>query len=622
MDGLALAMGHHQRGELAAAEAGYRDALRTDPRHPDALHLLGVVTAQRGDFATGAEWIRRALEAQPGTAVFAQNLAGVLVNLSGAQRQQSDYTGAGRSLREALQLVPDFWPARLNLGNLLAQCGHRDEAETHLRVARHLQPDRADVAHALGMLLHAVGQVTEAEPLLRHALNDPTLRQAARHALGNCLKDQGRIDEALVYYEEALRDQPDWTALESDRLNTLLYSATHTPEFVADEHRRWGERISRAAATERDAFRPEPWKGHRKLRIGYGSPDFRKHAVAFFFEPLLENQDRSQVEIFCYAYSRQRDAVTTRLQSHGDTWRCLDGLSDSDAAALIRRDQLDVFIDLAGHTASNRLPMLARRVAPAQATMLGYTHTTGLPEIDFRLTDAASDPPGAERFHVETLLRLPRPVWCYRPLEESPPVGPAPCVETGHLTFGCFNRWEKIGAPTRALWREILRRCPGSHLLLKTKVFADHAFAARVLEEFARDGIAPERIEFADNNQSTQEHLRHFQRVDIALDPHPFGGGTTTMESLWMGVPVISWIDDAAPSRLSASYLDALGLHGDCLASSPQEYIEKACALANRTDALIALRRDLRARIESSPLCDGPGYARAIEAACREMAQR
>lgn len=621
MDLLAQAMERHQRGDLSQAEIAYRELLLLQPQHPDALHLLGVARAQQGDLARGAELIRQALVAQPGTPVFQQNLAGVLVNLATGQRQAGDFTAAAHSLREAIAYSPDHWQAHTNLGNLLTECGRLEEAERCLRQAWQLMPERAEIAYSLGALLLKCGRVTESEILLRRAVRAPELHLATLCNLGQCLKDQGRIREALDCYEEALRLQPDWPEVVGNRLHTLTYSTAHSAEDVVEAHREWGQRLSARTASKRQSFIPGKWDGVRKLRVGYLSADFRNHAMMFFVETLLEHHDRSRVEIFCYACTRQTDAVTERLRSYGDTWRCLDGLTDEVAAELIRRDGLDVLVDLAGHTAGNRLPMLALRVAPVQATCMGYTHTTGLPEMDCRLTDVMADPPGMERFNTETLVRLPRSIWCYRPLENSPPVAPLPARQCGYITFGSFNRWEKWNEQTLERWAEILRRCPGSHLRLKAAPFADTVFARALLQQWKRRGIDPQRIELVSARQPTALHLQEFNRVDISLDTHPFSGCTTTMESLWMGVPVVTLAGDNAMSRMSVSFLYALGLETECVAATEDAYIEKACALANRLAWLEMLRDSLRARIEQSPLRDSAGYVRTMEAVLCRLAK-
>lgn len=619
MDWLAQAMGHHQRGELTQAESLYREGLRNVPPPPDALHLLGVLLAQRGDGMAGAALIRQALAAQPGTAIYAQNLAGILVNLSGLQRQQADYAGAAQSLREAIQLVPDHWQARVNLGNLLTECGRLDEAETHLRAARQLEPERADVAYSLGTLLLRRGLVTESESLLRQALPDPSLTNATLCNLAQCLKDQGRVDEALALYDEALQRQPEWPEVESNRLNLMTYSAALSAESVVTAHREWGEAISRRTISERLPFSKRSWDGQRKLRIGYGSPDFRRHAVSCLFEPLLQAHDRTRFEIFCYAYTRQSDDVTARLKAHGDSWRCLDGLSDREAAELIRRDELDLFVDLAGHTAGNRMRLLALRPAPVLATYLGYSHTTGLPEIDYRLTDFAAEPAGREPLHSEKLVRLPRSLLCYQPPDDAPEVSPLTARRNGHLTFGSLNRLDKVNEPTLARWGAVLQRCPSSHLLLKATPFADPTFRAHFLTRLAQHGIAAERVEFAENNQPVAVHLRQFHRVDLSLDTHPFSGSTTTMESLWMGVPVVTLTGANSMSRMSASFLHAVGLENECIAATEAEFVEKACALATDLDRLETLRQSLRPRIEASDLRNPESFARAMEAAYQTM---
>lgn len=620
MDLLALAIGHHQQGEFEKAEALYRKLLGTHPEQADALHLLGVVTAQRGDLAGGAQWMRQALVAKPGTVTFLQNLAGTLVNLAGEQRVRHDYTAAGRALREAITCVPSYWPAHTNLGNLLAECGHHEEAELHLREAWRLQPNAAAVAYGLGSLLTQRGQVTEAERLLRHAIAEPSLAPMAHCNLGQCLKDQGRIGEALMEFREALRLKPDWPEVEGNILYTLTYSPEHSAEEIFAAHREWGEALMRRIPAQLPVKSSPTEK--RKIRIGYLSQDFRLHAVMFFFEALFERHDRSRFEIFCYACTRQRDAVTDRLEALGDNWRCLDGLDDEGAAERIRRDQLDILIDLAGHSAGSRLQVLARKPAPVQVTYLGYPHSTGLPTIDYRITDAVADPPGrAEALNTEKVVHLPRCNWCYRPPDYAPPVAPAPETRRGYVTFGCFNQWAKVNDRTIDSWIEILRRTETTHLLLKSKLVADAPFTEALRKRFSSAGIDTARLELTGVKKTLREHLQSYDDVDIALDTFPYNGTTTTAEALWMGVPVVTWMGGWHVARVSASLLKSVGLE-KLVGQTPDDYIRIAIELAEDRERLANLRQNLRQRMTNSELCDRAGFTHEMEATYEKMVFR
>jgi predicted O-linked N-acetylglucosamine transferase (SPINDLY family) len=344
--------------------------------------------------------------------------------------------------------------------------------------------------------------------------------------------------------------------------------------------------------------------------------------VSYFFEPVLAAHDAAAFEVFCYSDAPVADAVTQRLRAQAGQWRDIAGLSDERVAALIRADRIDLLVDLAGHTARNRLLVFARRPAPVQATWLGYPNTTGLAAIDFRVTDAVSDPPGqTEAWHTEELVRLAGPFSCYAPPAESPPVSPLPALAAGHVTFGCLNNLAKLTPPTVALWAQLLGAVAGSRLLLKASGLADAETAARLRQEFAGQGIDPARLDLRGAGQSVARHLGVYHQVDVALDPFPYNGTTTTCEALWMGVPVVTLAGDAHVSRVGASLLTHLDLTA-CIAESPAAYVDRARGLAGDLARLAVLRAGLRERLRASPLCDGPGFTRQLEDAFRAMWRR
>jgi len=341
--------------------------------------------------------------------------------------------------------------------------------------------------------------------------------------------------------------------------------------------------------------------------------------VGFFLESLLAAHDHSTVEVFCYSDVVREDPATQRLRQHTPHWRAIAGKPDEAVADLIRADRIDVLVDLAGHTARNRLTVFARKPAPVQVTYLGYCDTTGLAAMDYRLTDALADPPGAtEHLHSERLVRLPDTAWCFCPPEDSPPAGIPPMVHSGHVTFACFNVRSKITDETLATWSGLLARVPRSRLLLKDLSYREASVQQRVRAVFENAGIAPERVEFATRVPTRAEHLRHYERVDIALDTFPYNGTTTTCESLWMGVPVISLAGHTHASRVGVSLLTNAGLPG-FIAANPDEYIRLAAQLTTDASQLAAIRTSIRDRMAASPLTDAPRFAQAVEQAFREM---
>jgi protein O-GlcNAc transferase len=359
-----------------------------------------------------------------------------------------------------------------------------------------------------------------------------------------------------------------------------------------------------------------------RLRIGYVSGDFREHSVAYFVEPLLRGHDRTAVEVFCYADHRLDDAVTERLRGYADQWRPIAGMADDTVGELIRRDAIDVLVDLGGHSAENRLGVFARRAAPVQATWLGYPNTTGLAEIDYRLTDAVADPLGAaDAWHAEKLVRVPGCFLCYGMPDVLPDVGALPAEANGFVTFGSFNNLAKVSERTMRLWGRVLDAVPGSRLLLKYRSLADAGTRSVVAEMMTRCGINPGRVEMAGHAASREDHLRMYGRVDVALDTTPYCGTTTTCEALAMGVPVVTLAGDAHVSRVGASLMHAMGLW-EMVAKSGEEYVGIAVTLAGDLERMKATRIGLRERMRASALCDQGGFSKVMETALREMVER
>ena len=383
--------------------------------------------------------------------------------------------------------------------------------------------------------------------------------------------------------------------------------------MIHEEHRRWNrqhaEPLKKFIQPHTNDRNPD-----RRLRIGYVSPDLREHVVGQNLLPLLAKHDHQRVEVFAYAKVPAPDAMTERLRSHTDAWRSLVGLSDAQAADLIRQDRIDILVDLALHTANNCLLVFARKPAPVQVTYLAYAGSSGLTTMDYRLSDPYLDPPGGdESVYSEQTLRLPETYWCYQPVVDLPPQ-PPPALEKGFITFGCLNNFCKVNEPLLSLWAEILRGVPHSRLLL-------HAYEGsprqHVLEHLQREGIDPHRVSFA-GKLPVAVYFQQYHSIDIALDTFPYGGGTTTCDTLWMGVPVVSLAGKTAVGRAGLSILSNVGLP-ELVANTPEEYVHLAIRLANDLPRLKDLRSTLRQRMQASPLMDAPRFARNVEAAYRQM---
>ena len=439
----------------------------------------------------------------------------------------------------------------------------------------------------------------------------------AHNNLAMFLRDQGELVECRRHYQQALRLKPNQASVFSGYLLSLNDDPAAEPDWVASEHRRFNEIVkSRSRPLAPRSLDPE-----KRLRIAYLSPDFRTHSVAHFIAPLLEAHDRLMVEVTCYATSNAEDGMTERIRQATDRWRPVFRLSDDDLAALIQEDQIDVLIELSGHTADNRLTMLAERTAPVQMTYLGYPNTTGLASVDYRITDAVADPPGVtDAWHTEKLLRIDGGFLAYAapPFAKEIPGSDPPARKAGAITFGSFNNLAKTNDTLLQSWATILARVPHSRLLLKAHGLRNEGVRQRILRTFAAHGeIAPERVCFMGHERSAADHLQRYHEVDLALDTFPYNGTTTTCEALWMGVPVLTLQGRSHAGRVGASLLSRVALQ-EFVAQDWSDYVEKAVVWAGRQDNSGELRSKLRGRLLASPLMDAGRLARGLEAAFRE----
>ena len=597
------------QGQLDAAIAAYRQALALNPHYAEAHSNLGNALKDQGQLDAAIAAYRQALALNP-------NYAEAYGNLGVALQAQGQFAAAIAAHRQALALKPNYPEAHSNLGLALQAQGQLAAALAAFRQALALQPNFPEAHNHLGNALRAEGQLDAAIAEFRQALAlQPNFPEAYSN-LGTALQNTGQLDAALAAFRQAVALAPDDAGIHSNFILALHYHPACDAQTIAAEHRHWN---LRHAAPLKKFIQPHTndRNPERRLRIGYVSPDFRGHAVAPMVLPLLAAHDHGPWEIFCYAQVERPDAMTEKFRAVADHWRSTVGLSDERMAGLIRQDQIDILVDLAGHTAGNRLLVFARKPAPVQVNRQGYPNTTGLTAIDYRMTDAHADPPGlSDTLHSEQLLRLPRTNWIYQPPENCPALVPLPAGLP--VTFGCFNNLAKVTEPMLKVWARILAAAPGSRLLLKALGLASPDVRQRVLALFQGEGIAPERVELLGWSQSEAEHLALYQRVAIGLDPFPYHGTTTTCEALWMGVPVITWAGQTHVARVGVSLLTNLGLP-ELIAENAAEYVRIAAALAGDLPRLSALRATLRQRMAQSPLLDAPRFAREIEAAYRQM---
>jgi len=578
----------------------------------DAHQVRGLCLFRLGDAAGAVEAYRRSLAIAP-------DLAATLNGLGVALQALGDLGAASEALQAAARRRPEDSDILANLGTVLVARNEVDDGIALLRKSTQLNPTDATAFSNLGHALFLIGHLSEAVAACEAAVRLKPDYADAYSNLGTALGNQGRLTEATAAFERALALDPE----HGQSYSNLLFLGNYDPDMslaaLAELHRSFGRRQENAAVLRHEVDR----NPGRTLRVGYVSPDFRQHSVAYFAEPLLAAHDPGVVEVTCYAAVKKRDDVTERLQSRAGAWRNILGMGDAAAADCIRADRIDILVDLAGHTAGNRLGVFARKPAPVQATYIGYPNTTGLTRMDYRLTDASADPAGAAdaSLYTEELYRLPRCFLVYRPPPEAPPVAARPGAAAGHVTFGSFNALTKVNGRTVATWATILHAVSNARLVLKNSSLIDAGTQARYRDLFASHGIAAGRLDLVGYMPERGGHLALYNGIDIALDTFPYNGTTTTCEALWMGVPVVTWRGDRHAGRVGASLLAAVGLD-ELVAPSLEAYVGLARDLAGEPERLAALSRSLRERLKASQLLDARGLARALEAAYREMWQR
>jgi predicted O-linked N-acetylglucosamine transferase (SPINDLY family) len=601
---------HYQAGEFPQAERLCRQIVQADADHAEARHLLGLIAALTGRDDLAFDQLGAAIRLRPDFAD-AHNVLGIL--LAGNRRPAE----AAASFQEAIRLRPDFAEAYNNLGSLLLKHDRLDEAEAVLREALRLRPDFAEIAFNLGFVLAKQERIEEAIACNRRAVQLRPDHAEAHANLAHGLMERAHLDEAIAEYRVALRLRPDAAQVHSNLVRVLQYHPGYDPSAIAEECRRWN---AQHAEPLRGEIRPHDNNRDpdRRLRVGYVSSEFRDHADSFFTVPLLSRHDHDAFEVFGYAEVARPDALTDRLRGYADVWRDIAGLSDSQVAELLRRDGIDILVDLRLHTADNRLLVFARKPAPVQVSWLGYPGTTGLSTIDYRLTDPYLDPPGMfDAFYSEESVRLPDTFWCYDPLTDEPAVGPLPALESGAVTFGCLNAFCKVNGRTLALWARVLRAVPGSRLLMRAP---QGPARDEVLARLQREEIEAARVAFVDK-RTRPEYLRLYHRIDLCLDPLPYNGHTTSLDGFWMGVPTLTMPGRTAAGRAGWSQLCNLGLK-ELAAETPEDFAAMAAGLAGDLPRLRELRRTLRERMSQSPLMDAGRFARNVEAAYRAMWHR
>jgi predicted O-linked N-acetylglucosamine transferase (SPINDLY family) len=581
--------------------------LKTDA---DSWFTLGAINGMLRRHDEAVECCSKAVELNP-------RHHAAWYNLGIALRDTGQIEKSAAALRKTLQLNPQHEDAAKSLGHVLAALHRYEEAEEVFREILRYRPGNADFYAVYGSAMQTMGRFEAAINAYHKAIEMRHPEAAGVHenmAAALCL--QGKYRESLDHFEAALKMEPQSTRFYSSLLLTLHYLVDIDTDTLFDRHRNWpGNALRPLRDTQticRKTTRPE------RLRVGYVSSDFRKHSVAYFIEPLLSHHDASRYEITCYFSHKDVDATTRRLKGLAHRWRDVADMDDEQLLRTIVDDGIDILVDLNGHTSGSRLTVFARRAAPVQVSFIGYPDTTGVTEMDYRLSDTIADPPGSEHLCTERLIRLPGCFLCYRPPEAAPAVARPPCEINGFVTFGSFNNLAKINPHVIAVWSRLLRDIPDSRLIIKNPSLTDKATRERFQALFAAEGIISERLGLFGYIPDDNGHLGAYARMDIALDAFPYNGTTTTCEALWMGVPVVSLRGDRHSARVGASLLAAAEC-AEWVADSEEQYLEIARALSQDRGRLAELRIQLRERVRRSRLCVAAGYAQSVECAYEEM---
>ena len=594
-----------QANKLGESASAFTAALLLRPDYVSAYCDLGAVLMEQKRFDDAIDSFQKAIEIEP-DCFDAYNNLGLALSYEGKPKESIACLG------RAVQLRPSSAVPHANLGIVYSTLGQVDESMSSYQLAYMIDPTLVENCTNLGTLLNGA----EAIAMLRKAVSlDPYYAEAYNN-LGDCLRSLGQDLEALDNYSRAIELKPDYLEAYNNRqyCMSVMENVSPTEQLASAKH--FGKVIASKVGA---LFTSWPVKSTSdKLVVGFVSGDFRRHPVGFALDGLVAAIDQSKFELVAFNNNYLEDTLTARIKPHFSKWVKILGQNDQSTAQLIQNHGVDILIDLSGHTAGNRLPLFAYKAAPVQVSWLGYWSTTGVAEIDYKLGDNFMTPPDQDEFFSESIWRLPNSFLCFAPPAVDLPVVPLPAASSGQVTFGCFNQYGKITDHVIVVWSKILSAIPGSRLVLKMSALSDETVVESARARFAVQGILGDQL-VLEGGAPYEEYLARYHDIDIALDPFPYPGGATTIESLWMAVPVLTKQGGLLPlSRQGASLMHNAGLP-DWVAEDDDDYIAKAIAFAGNIDRLIHLRAGLRRQVVASPLFDGQRFARDFEMAMQGM---
>ncbi|CAH1385681.1 tetratricopeptide repeat protein [Candidatus Nitrotoga sp. M5] len=606
------------QGLLEEAIACYSQALQLRPDYAEAYNNLGAALKAQNKLNEAIESYRKAVSLK-------SDFFDAHNNLGNALMAQGNLEAAVMSFYQSLLIKPDFAEAHNNLGNALKDQGKLDAAIGSFQRALEIKSDFAEAHSNLGLTLHKQSKMDEAIAHYYKALSIKPDYAEAYNNLGLALQEQGKLDEAVDSYHRALALRPFYSKAHSNLLFSLSFYSKCSPDTYLAEARDYGNKVMRSVQpyTSWSVYPANSAeKSVQTLRIGLVSGDFKAHPVGFFLEGILANLNPDRVELVAYSVSPLEDELTARIRPCFVAWNLIVGLSDEAAAQKIHDDGIHILVDLAGHTASNRLPMFALKPAPVQVSWLGYFATTGLPGIDYLLADPVSVPESHQEHFTETVWYLPETRLCFTPPANSTELGltPLPAVQNGYITFGCFQNLTKVNNAVLAAWGQIFLALPEARLWLQSSQMNCSTAREYLQRRLAHVGIMPERV-IMEGHVPRADYLATYANVDIILDTFPYPGGTTTCEAMWMGVPTLTLAGDTLLARQGASMLACVGLE-DWIVGDESDYVTRSLLHATDINGLVQLRSVLRQKALASPLFNASRFALHLEDALQRMWQQ
>ena len=591
-----------EQGNLQTAIELYKQALELQPDFFQAHANIGSVYAMQKDFSNALLHYKQAIELQPEIAALYSNTADI-------HNEARQFSEAEYFSREALKYDANYIPAINNLCIALRQQDKTDQAIEILNKTLPLAPGVPELWVNMGDCYSRKKEYQEAVKYFTKATEiNPRVAQVY-HKLAIATEKMGQYETLIEYLHKSLTLIPTLKQTHSKYLFFLNTRGTMSTADTYKEFLKWDE-IQGEHGRANKFTHTKPASAPQKLRIGYVSPDFRQHSVSFFFQPIISNHDKSKFEIYCYANVPKPDEVTARLQKHADKWYDIFDATEQEVAQLIYDDKIDILVDLAGHTGYNQLQAFTYKPAPVQATYLGGATTSGLRDMDYWITDAIIHPDNTQEPSTEEKYRLPRCFYSYKPPENAPDIQTE--SRATDPTFASFNDYRKLTEQTIMMWSKVLTAVPQAVMLLKHRSLEHEDRQAWIREKFRQHKIDDSRISFGGHTSNHAEHLEQYNSIDVALDPFPFTGATTTIDTMWMGVPTVTLAGDSMASRYSASFLHTVGLD-DLVTDNIDDYVKVAAKLIHDNARLKDLRKNLRHTMQHSELCDGVGLTKALE---------